>query len=205
MLLLVSNYQLCPLLPPAHYIHACTCVHVCTYVHMYVYMYIHTYICTYTHTHTYVHTHIHTYVHTYVRTHIHTHTFTYIHTYIHTYICTYVQQTSKCLLPPFCPIHNYHQLPLLTTDHIAVVSYIKIFHSRQPICAHGSEITVGTPAVPLQHKGGSKDTSTSQNSTEGFHLVCERRILDGSRGEKHLNCIYGSAGVWKVYNIHIYT
>ena len=163
------------------YIRVCTCIYVCVCVCMYV----RTYICTY----------IPTYVHAYVRTHT--------HTYIHTYIHIYILQTSKCLLSPFCPIHNYHQLPLLT--HIAVVSYIKIFHSRQPICAHGSEITVGTPAVPLQHKGGSKDTSTYQNSTEGFQLVRERWILDGSREEKHLNCICGSVGVCKVYNMQIYT
>jgi len=102
------------------------------------------------------------------------------------------------LLPPFPPIHNYHQHPLLTRDHIDIVSYIKIFHSRQPICAHGSEITVGTPAVPLQHKGDSEDTSTYQNSTEGFQLVRERWILDRSREEKHLNCIYGSVGAIKL-------
>lgn len=123
----------------------------------------------------------------------------------HTYLQTYKQQTSKCFLPPFSPIHNCHLLCLLTRDHKAVVSYIRILHSRQPICAHGSEIHVGTPAVPLQHKGGSKDTSTYQNSTEGFQLVCERWILGGPREEKHLNCIYGSVGVWKVYNIQIYT
>jgi len=116
-------------------------------------------------------------------------------TYICTNIQTYIQQTSKCFLPPFSPIHNCHQLPLLTRDHIAVVSYIRILHSRQPICAHGSKIPVGTPAVPLQHKGGSEDTSTHQISTEGFQHLCERWILGGSREEKHLNCIYGSVGV----------
>ena len=117
----------------------------------------------------------------------------------------YVHTTNQRLLPPSSPIHNYQQLPLLTRDHIAVVSYIKISHSRQPICAHGSEITVGTPAVPLRHKGGSEDASTYQISTEGFQLVCERWILDGSREEKHLNCFCGSVGVWKLYNMQIYT
>jgi len=156
-------------------------------------------------THARLHAHACTFLRTCLHAYIQAYIHAYVHTCIHTYMHTYIQQTSKCLLPPFCPIHNYHQVPLLTRDHIAVVSYKKIFHSRQPICAHGSEITVGTPAVPLQHKGGSKDTSTYQNSTEGFHLVRERWILDGSREEKHLNWFYESVGVLKVYNIQIYT
>lgn len=119
-------------------------------------------------------------------------------------IRTYIQQTSKCLLPPFSPIRKYHQLPLLTRDHIHLLSHMRILHSRKPICADGSEITVGTPAVTLQHKGDSKDTGANQNSTEGFHLVCERWILDGAREEKHLSCMYSCVGLWKLCNLQIY-